>query len=291
MAAPPACWAAPTRRTARPSTRPGWPAAWPTAVRRAGVQLYERTPVLAIEPRRVMTPAGTVCARYVVRATEGYTPQLPGLRAGHRAGLLADDRDRAAAAGGLGPDRPGRAADLRRLPAPDHLRAADGGRPAGLRRPGRAVPFRLRGPARVRPGARGLRGAAPDAGRAVPGGLGDAEITHRWGGPLGIARDWCASVGLDPETGLGWAGGYVGDGVSTTNLAGRTLADLITGRGQRAGPAAVGRAPVAADWEPEPLRWLGLNAGLRVMNVADREEERTGQPSRVARLMERFLGA
>src|ERR1700677_5338050 len=49
------------------------------AVRRAGVQRYERTPLLAIEPRRVTTPAGTVSARYVVRATEGYTPQLPGL--------------------------------------------------------------------------------------------------------------------------------------------------------------------------------------------------------------------
>ena len=60
--------------------------------------------------------------------------------------------------------------------------------------------------------------------------LGGAEFTHAWGGVLGIARDWCASVGLDPETGLGWAGGYVGDGVSTTNLAGRTLRDLVLGR-------------------------------------------------------------
>ena len=59
--------------------------------------------------------------------------------------------------------------------------------------------------------------------------LDDVVITHTWGGPLGIARDWCASVGLDPATGIGWAGGYVGDGLSTTNLAGRTLADLITG--------------------------------------------------------------
>ena len=60
--------------------------------------------------------------------------------------------------------------------------------------------------------------------------LGDVEVTHAWGGPLGIPRDWCASVGLDPATGLGWAGGYVGDGVSTTNLAGRTLADLVLGQ-------------------------------------------------------------
>ena len=48
-----------------------------------------------------------------------------------------------------------------------------------------------------------------------------ARFTHAWGGALGIPRDWVASVGLDRRTGLGWAGGYVGDGVATTNLAGR----------------------------------------------------------------------
>ena len=73
----------------------------------------------------------------------------------------------------------------------------------------------------------------------------DAKITHRWGGPLGIARDWHASVGLNRATGLAWAGGYVGDGVSTTNLAGRTLADLIGGRDSDLTATALGRAPVA----------------------------------------------
>jgi len=117
----------------------------------------------------------------------------------------------------------------------------------------------------------------------------DAEITHRWGGPLGIARDWCASAGLDRETGLGWAGGYVGDGVATTNLAGRTLADLITGADSELTrlPWVGHRSP---PWEPEPLRWLGLNAGLRVMGLADHEEARTGRPSRAAGFMGRFLG-
>src|SRR5580693_1556749 len=49
-------------------------------VRRHGVSLFERTPVLRIEPRRLVTATGTVRARYVIRATEGYTAQLPGLR-------------------------------------------------------------------------------------------------------------------------------------------------------------------------------------------------------------------
>jgi glycine/D-amino acid oxidase-like deaminating enzyme len=120
--------------------------------------------------------------------------------------------------------------------------------------------------------------------------LGDVEVTHGWGGPIGVPRDWCASAGLDRATGLGWAGGYVGDGVSTTNLAGRTLADLVTGTDSELTrlPWVGHRSP---DWEPEPLRWLGVNAGLQVMSWADREEARTGRPSRAARAAGRFLGA
>jgi glycine/D-amino acid oxidase-like deaminating enzyme len=115
------------------------------------------------------------------------------------------------------------------------------------------------------------------------------RITHRWGGPLGIARDWHASVGLDPDTGLGWAGGYVGDGVSTTNLAGRTLADLVVGR--RSDVTAlpwVGHR--SRPWEPEPLRWLGANAGLRAMTWADSAEQRHGRPSRLASVVTAMMG-
>jgi glycine/D-amino acid oxidase-like deaminating enzyme len=119
--------------------------------------------------------------------------------------------------------------------------------------------------------------------------LGTARITHAWGGPIGVPRDWCASVGLDRSTGLGWAGGYVGDGVSTTNLAGRTLADLVTGA-----DTDITRLPWVGHrsprWEPEPLRWLGVNAGLQVMSWADRHETRTGRPSRAAAVVGRYLG-
>ena len=117
----------------------------------------------------------------------------------------------------------------------------------------------------------------------------DAALTHSWGGPLGIARDWCASVGLDRSTGLAWAGGYVGDGVSTTNLAGRTLADLVLERdtGLTALPWVNHRS---RKWEPEPLRWIGVSTSLAVMTGADAEEERTGRPSRRAAALERLLG-
>jgi glycine/D-amino acid oxidase-like deaminating enzyme len=110
--------------------------------------------------------------------------------------------------------------------------------------------------------------------------IGDAAITHRWGGPLGVARDWTCSVGLDRERGFAWAGGYVGDGVATTNLAGRTLADLITGRDTELTHLLwVGHR--SRRWEPEPLRWLGIRGGLRLPAGADRAEARTGRPARL----------
>ena len=117
----------------------------------------------------------------------------------------------------------------------------------------------------------------------------DAEITHSWGGPLGLPRDWHSSVGLDKHRGIAWAGGYVGDGVSTTNLAGRTLADLICGvpSDLTALPWVNHRSPA---WEPEPFRWLGVNAGLWTMKLADHSEARRGRPSRLAARMERLLG-
>ena len=90
-------------------------------------------------------------------------------------------------------------------------------------------------------------------------------------------------------TGLAWAGGYVGDGVSTTNLAGRTLADLITGS-ESALTALPWVGHRSRDWEPEPLRWLGANAGLQAMTWADHAEGRRGEPSRMAALVNGMMG-
>ena len=70
-----------------------------------------------------------------------------------------------------------------------------------------------------------------------------AAIAHAWCGVLGVPRDWCATVTYNPASGLGWAGGYTGHGVAASNLAGRTLADLVLGRAVAADGAAVGRPP------------------------------------------------
>lgn len=119
--------------------------------------------------------------------------------------------------------------------------------------------------------------------------IGDAAVTHRWGGPLGVPRDWHAAVRYDPATRIAWAGGYVGDGLSTTNLAGRTLAELLTGHESELTrlPWVGHRSP---DWEVEPFRFLGANAGLAAMTVADAEQRLTARPSLVARAMGPLIG-
>jgi glycine/D-amino acid oxidase-like deaminating enzyme len=117
----------------------------------------------------------------------------------------------------------------------------------------------------------------------------DARVTHRWGGPLGVPRDWHASVGFDSATRIGTAGGYVGDGLSTTNIAGRTLADLVLDRDTELTrlPWVGHRSP---DWEVEPLRFVGANLGLAAMETADVEERMTARPSIAAKLMGPLVG-
>ncbi len=117
--------------------------------------------------------------------------------------------------------------------------------------------------------------------------LGDVRFTHAWGGALGVARDWHPSVTWDPVSRTGRAGGYVGDGVAASNLAGRTLTDLVLGRGTSLTelPWVGHRSP---RWEPEPLRWLGINAGLRVARLADREELASGTPARLGTVLARL---
>ncbi len=138
-------------------------------VTRRGVALHERTPALSIEPGVVRTRRGSVRAPYVVRATEGFTPRLPGLARAVVPVYSLIVATEPLAPGGLGRDRPGAAGDVLRPPAPDHLRAADRGRPARLRRPRGAVPPAVADLPGLRPRPAGLRGAARDAARPVPG--------------------------------------------------------------------------------------------------------------------------
>jgi glycine/D-amino acid oxidase-like deaminating enzyme len=269
------------------------------AVQSRGGRIAEQTPALRIEPGRVVTAAGTVRAAHVVRAVEAWTPHLPVTRpAGDPPGppahrtmvpvyslIVATEVLPASFWDQVGLDRGQTFNDHRHLIVYGQRTADD-----RLVFGGRGAPYHFGSAVRagfdrdetvfasLRETARGLFPALPT----------DA-FTHAWGGPLGISRDWHAGVGLDRASGFAWAGGYVGDGVGTANLAGRTLADLIRGvDGELTRlPWVNHRWPA---WEAEPWRWLGINAGLRTMTAADAEERITGRPSVLARVMAPLLG-
>jgi glycine/D-amino acid oxidase-like deaminating enzyme len=258
-------------------------------VRRRGVALYERTEVTSIEPGRLRTRHGTVRADNVIRATEGYTAGLPGL---HRVFapvyslMIATERLPQRSLDQIGLAHRATFGDLRHVIIYGQ-RTADGRLAFG----GRGAPYHLGSKIRAEfdrvPAVfAALRRALGDLFPV----LADVQVTHAWGGPLGVARDWCPSAGFDRASGLGWAGGYVGDGVGTANLAGRTLADLVLGR-----DTDLVRLPWvnhrSRRWEVEPLRWLGANGALRMMAHADRVEARTGRPARSADLLGRLMGA
>jgi glycine/D-amino acid oxidase-like deaminating enzyme len=252
------------------------------------VTVHERTRVTGIEPGLARTTHGTVRAGTVVRATEGYTAGLPGQRRALvpvYSLVIATEPLPASAWEEIGLARRETFSDHRHLIIYGQRTADD-----RLVFGGRGAPYHLG--SRIRPEfdrdehvfAR-LYATLVDLFPVVAG----TRVTHAWGGALGIPRDWCASVGLDRSTGLAWAGGYVGDGVSTTNLAGRTLRDLVLGRDTELTrlPWVGHRSPA---WEPEPLRWLGINAGLRAATLADAEESLTRRPSLVAKGIAPLLG-
>lgn len=253
-----------------------------------GVRIFEGTEVQSFAPRTVTTSCGVVRAEHVVVATEGYGATL---RAIHRRVLplyslmiatepLPDDTWRE-----LGIEHGHTFTDHRHLLVYGQRTAdnrfAFGGRGARYHFGSAIRPEYDRVPAVFEHLRRTLVGMFPS--------IGDIEVTHRWGGPLGVPRDWHASASYDRATGIATAGGYVGDGLSTTNLAGRTLADLITGTdSELVSLPWVGHRPPL--WESEPLRFLGANGGLLAMTVADAEERITHRPSLAAKVMGRLTG-
>jgi len=252
-------------------------------VTRSGVRLYEGTPVTSIAPGVARTPAGDVRAPFILRCTEGFTADLPGQ---HRtllpmnSSMIVTGPLSESAWKSVGWD------GFETLGDEAHAymyaqRTADGRIALG----GRGVPYRY---------GSGIdhRGAVPAPTVAQLGRVlrrmfpvaAQAGLEHAWCGVLGVPRDWCATVLMDPRTGLGWAGGYTGHGVAAANLAGRTLADLVRGV-----PSPLTVLPWVGHrsprWEPEPARWIGVRGLYAVYRTADRLESASGseRTSRLAR--------
>ena len=236
-----------------------------------GVAVFEQSPVRTIANGVLSTDRGRIRADNVLRCTEGYTCRLPGLK---RTIL------------------PLHSMMIATEPLPDSIWKEIGlhGRPtfADYRR---TVTYGQRTAAnRLAFGTRGLyyygSGIHDDFNRGDPSfvhtrstllelfpALSGVEITHRWGGVLGVTRDWMPFLQFDARTGLGAAGGYSGNGVAAANLAGRTFADLVLREAtERTSFPWVNHS--SRKWEPEPLRWLGAQGVRRVGEWADAVEKK-----------------
>ncbi|MCS5713402.1 FAD-binding oxidoreductase [Herbiconiux sp. CPCC 205716] len=261
-------------------------------VERMGVVIAEQTEVVEWAPRRVLCegPSGQVLVHCdtVVIATEGYGAQLPGVKRRILplySLMIATEPLPAELWDELGIEHGTTFSDYRHLLVYGQRTADDrfafGGRGARYHWGSSITPGHDRSAAVFAHLERALVDLFPAAA--------GAEVTHRWGGPLGVPRDWHASASYNPRTGVAFAGGYVGDGLSTTNLAGRTLADLIGGHdSELTGLPWVNH--LSPRWEPEPLRFIGANLGLLGTTAADAEEALTGRPSLAARVLGPLTG-
>ncbi len=240
-----------------------------------GVRICEQTPALAVRAGAIETPEGKVEADAIIIATEAYTVELPG----HERDLVPVYDYMIATAPlpqqvweEIGWVRREVVADGRYLfiyaqrTADDRIAIGGTVAPYHL---GSRIDQRFERPGPVFERIHGaLSRLLPTAGAA--------PITHRWGGVIGATRDWHSCVDFDRGTGLGWAGGYVGDGVATANLAGRTLTELILGHDSDLTrlPWVHHRSPA---WEPEPLRWLAATGVRLAMSHADDVESGKGR--------------
>ena len=235
-----------------------------------GVEIYEGTRVSEIRPHEAVTTFGTVTADTIVRATEGFTAQIAGLRRTWlpmNSSLIVTEplpAETWAQIGWNGYETLGDQAHAYMYAQ----RTADDRIAIG----GRGAPYRYGSGTDV-DGATDPKtvGLLRDILTRFFPSTARAAVEHVWSGVLGVPRDWCATVGLDPSTGLGWAGGYVGTGVTSTNLAGRTLRDLILKT-----PSAITDLPwvnhQVRKWEPEPLRYIAVQAMYAAYYAADRAE-------------------
>lgn len=230
-----------------------------SVVQRKGVALYEKTPVTGIERGVVRTEHGTVRAKVIVPAVEGYASSIPGLGKfvlPVQSLIVATEPLSGSQWDEIG---------LATRPA-----FSDGGRiiTYGQKSPDGRLIF----------GARGIYqfGAKPRSAFSLSDhefalrkqlmvdlfpSLKGVQVTHGWGGTMGVARKMAPHVVFDSQQGIALAGGYGGGGVGASNLFGRTLADLILQRDTELTrmPWVINGTPLRRalrKWEPEPIPWL-----------------------------------
>ena len=116
--------------------------------------------------------------------------------------------------------------------------------------------------------------------------IANAKFEYRWGGAVALTRRWQAYLNFDQATGRAEIGGYVGDGVTLSYLVAKTLAEKMSNIKTANLPfidQGIGR------WEPEPIRYLAVNAGFKATVLADYEEKITKRPSLLAAIIDPLI--
>ncbi|MDQ6921496.1 MAG: FAD-binding oxidoreductase [Candidatus Dormibacteraeota bacterium] len=261
------------------------------AAERRGATIHEQTEVTGFVPGsspRLLTSGGEVRARVLVLAGEAYLSGLPGLRRQllpvYSQIALTEPLSRSQweEIGWTGDHT----ISSMRLSVDYLARTADGRLLFGSRGSSYRYGSRISGAGDRDPAIdRKLRRMVAEWFPA----LREARFSHGWGGPIGVPRDWMPTVSYDPAAGVASARGYTGRGVATANLAGRILAAMITGADSPLRRLVVvgHRSP---DWEPEPMRWLGVRFVQRELERIDRRAAATGRPPTGGSLAERLSG-
>lgn len=254
-------------------------------LRRRGVEIYEDTTVVSIDPGVVVHEHGSFRAGLVVQATEGYSNTLRQTR-----------RRLVPLYSLMVATEPLDDAILEQLGWRGRATFNDGGRmiiyaqltsDRRIAFGGRGAPYHFASRVHDRfdqDDATHARIVASIA-RHFPAAAG-ASITHRWGGPLGVPRDWTPGIVIDRNAKYARLGGYVGDGVAASNLFARSLVDAWYETGTTAArlPFVQHSSP---RWEVEPFRFAGINALIKLSESIDEHELRRG---RQPRLRSKILG-
>lgn len=263
-------------------------------VERHGATIYENTRALQVAAAtssrraRVLTAHATLRADYVVRATEGFTPALARQRRSVvplYSLMIATEPLSARWWRDYGFDDWPTFSDERHLLIYGQ-RTADNRLAFG----GRGSPYHFGSTVEPRYDANeGVFARLAASLRELFPTL-DGAITHRWGGPLAMPRNRFPSVSVDHASGLAAAGGYTGDGVTLSYVCANALADLIVSPDVETPFTTLAflREPFHR-WEPEPWRWLGINAGIALATYADHYERHHDHESRASAMLARLL--
>ena len=256
------------------------------------VRFFGSTQVMAINPHHISarTSKGTVSidAKWIVRATEGFTGRMKQYRrnvAPLYSYMIATEPLSEAQWNEIGWTNRETVSDGRNLIIYVQ-RTADGRIAFG----GRGAPYkyasRIGSDFDNNPKIHSL---IEKSMREMFPTIAEVPVSHRWGGALGVHRDWFTSAKVDHKENIASLGGYVGDGVAFSFVAAKEVARNIIGEGHEARPLPIVNH-VSPRWEPEPFRFIGINSLLRLTERADESEKRTGRRSRfVDWLLEKLI--